>query len=86
MLSSATPPACTLQVSSRGIRVCDFDEKQQSLKSSPKAPKKNKGKDKEKLKVINPQRLFEIFAVKVKCIGRGVAKGGGGGGAVLPNF
>ena len=47
MLSSNTPPACTLQVSSRGIRVCDFDEKQVP-KSSPKAVKKNKGKDKDK--------------------------------------
>ena len=50
MLSSNTPPACTLQVSSRGIRVCDFDEKQGVLKSSPKAPRKNKGRDKEKEK------------------------------------
>ena len=47
MLSSNTPPACTLQVSSRGIRVCDFDEKQ-APKSSPKTIKKNKGKDKDK--------------------------------------
>ena len=50
MLSSNTPPACTLQVSSRGIRVCDFDEKQSSLKSSPKAQKKNKAKEKDKEK------------------------------------
>lgn len=49
MLSSNTPPACTLQVTSRGIRVCDFDEKQSNSKS-PKFSKKGKGKDKEKQK------------------------------------
>eukprot|EP00794_Sanderia_malayensis_P012895 gene12895-14223_t len=49
MLSSNTPPACTLQVTSRGIRVSDFDEKQMN-KSSPKFSKKSKSKDKEKQK------------------------------------
>lgn len=64
MLSSNTPPACTLQVSSRGIRVCDFDEKQ-ILKSSPKAVKKNKGKDKDKEKDKSKVCIAQSFIVMI---------------------